>query len=877
MGIPIISKLIKAFVGPGGIIDAINVEFDPANATGILAGATDSQTALLRFDRTGIGAEITEFTGNFSATAANIDTWFGGRQLVRLRCTDSEIPLGTTGTVTFDLPGTSALNTAFDTLVTNGLPEQLRFIIEYTGAAKDRLQIRPRTAPSPQITGTSSILVNTGVSVQLEITRTNSTISNFIFQDIGGIGSGGQADVTNALRFQNPAQVVWDASENGALPTLGVSYGYAYQVVNAPADGNGRFGEVMSTGDWVVWEGLAFSSWAAEPHQWFVIPAHQVRRITALQGAFLTNVQQSAESSRNGVARGANYADTAGEIRMKIYNTPADYTPADLNTTGQIDQFTQASDQTGRLAIRLQGTLSSLQSVLPTLYVYIVDGTNFFRVFNLATDFTHQGDFSGESDYLSNDNILYTANNILRIFTGTLIPRYFLNNFDVREQDLSAALQAKVNRTDGGGNIDEARLTALESKMSGLFPLTPDVNKLISFSDIYDTANNVERVDILPGYSLISDYRSDSDRYESTGVVYDNSGTDVVTYSGLSDNLHRAFGFKVSAPSDKVLMWLVDGATRIPYVDITSAGNIRINHYRTETTQGTPVSNQIHFLTRTSGDATVTLATDSKSTYTITNYPASSTNRSRSMQLGIEVLVNGVDTGGEHLQNIDVPNENIAQARQTFVAHVFLGPTHGNRTVNATIGYEFRVSGSDLLVDFTLVAADSDISVQFRDVVTYISYTPASSTNRVDDFVSFRADGGTYTFTGEASFIISLQPHTFDQATNVVGAVVSGGTTTLLNDLLSPQPSHGFASVEIPDDIEFITILPDHYFIHNDLGSLLSRRGTKWAYGIALLNTVTEQQITQPIDFTQGIVLIDTVTGDRTTITVANGQIVMST
>lgn len=423
-----------------------------ATFPGVLTGTNNAESALQRIDGTGVGAAIFQFTGAYSATGTNINEWFGGKQLVRMRCTGREtLPAGQ---IPFDLPGTTALNTAFDQLVAAGLPEMIHFVIEYTGASDSFVTIRPRIAPSPQIGGTTSIIVRSGIAAQVEITRTSGTISDYVFASIGqvsGTGTGG----ADSIKLQNPTTVNWDASGNTSLPTS-VIKGNAYQVVNAPSDGSGRFGEVMQNGDWVVWQGETFTSWAAEPHQWFVMAAHDVRRITALEQDFLTDIQITPVSDRNAVVRGANYADTAGEIRFKIYANASDYSAADLNTTGDVDEYTDTSDQTGRLAIRLSGNQAALLSILPTLYVFAEDGSgNFTKILNLDRDFTHQGDFSGESDYLSDVNIDYNANDVLRIYVGTTLDRYNNPSLDILESNLSDALQGKINRREAWASIAE--------------------------------------------------------------------------------------------------------------------------------------------------------------------------------------------------------------------------------------------------------------------------------------------------------------------------------------------------------------------------------------------------------------------------------------
>ena len=861
-----ITYKLLPFLQGGKIANAEDVEVSGDDLVGVLTGVSDTQVALNRIDNTGIGAALFSFTGAYSAQSSNISEWFGGKQLVRMRCTGRGA--SPSGSLSFDLPGSTALGTAFDTLSNAGLSERIQFVIEYTGTSDSFLNIRPRISPSPQIMGTTNIIVRSGVAATLEITRTSGTISDYVFLSISQIAAPGTGTF-DSIKLINPSTAIWDASSSGTLPSS-VEKGNAYRVANAPSDGSGRFGEVMQDLDWVVWNGETFTSWSAEPHQWFVLSAHDVRRITALEQSFLTDISISTESDRNSVIRGDNYADSAGEIRMKIYNSLSDYSAADLNTTGDIDEFTDTSDATGVLAIRLSGTQSSLLTTLPTLYVYNDSSGTFTRLFNLQDDFTYQGDFGAESDYVSRETFNYVANDTLRIYIGTVVDRYSSPNLDISESNLTDDVQAKLNRTDPLGNDITTRVSTLESKMSALFPLTPDVTKLTDFSDIYNDSNTTQTVTITDGYSLIADYRSDSERYESTGVTYDNTGTNVITYSGLGTSYNKGFGFTVSGPSNKTLLWVVDGSDRIPYLDITSAGNIRANNYHSATSGGDYIENEYHLLTRTSGDTTISTASDSLQTFTLTNYPTGATNTTRSLDADISVFVNGTDTQAGHLQNFTVPSTNTAQARQTLQVSIPLGPLHNNRSVNITLGYEYRVSGSDLLVDFTLLNAPSDVTINMDSVYTILNYTSATTTTRVDNYVILTDELGSYTFTGAVDILITFHPIGTTNLMDIVPVVInSSDVVDELNDAVIPRPPHDFASVEIPDDIDFVTFQSEHYFIHRDLSNLIRRRGTKWAYGLALLEEVTDQQITETIDFTQGIILISPDT-TRYKLTVAN-------
>ena len=531
---------------------------------GLLAGSADVETGLIRLDATGIGAAIFRFTGSYSAQNSNINEWFGGRQLTRLRCTDSGLGPAITGSVNLDLPGTLALNTAFDQLVTDGLPEIIRFVIEYTGPSKDFLRVQPRAAGSgPQITGTTSIIIRSGIAAEIEVTRASGVVSDYTFLSIGGIGDGSTSNA-DSLKLINPSVQNWDASASGVLPTQVVK-GNAYKVVNAPTDGSGRFGEVMQNNDWVVWEGETFTSWSAEPHLWFVVPAHDVRRITALESDFLTDTQITPQSDRNTIVRGEDYATDAahGEIRLKIYATKGDYDAADLNTTGDIDVYTDASDQTGFLAIRLDGTAATLADVLPTLYVYVEDGSgNFTRLGNLSTDFTHEGDFGSESDYLAISSIDYTKNDSIRVYIGSVIDRYNNPNLDVFEPNLSAALQAKINSREAWASIAEV---------------------LFSGATVRDI-HVADRVEYDTGYSRGIDWRDmansttiNANRYIDSDLTI-TANNAAFTITGFGPNIQKVVGIELqrndAQTGDGAMMEM--GSLQ-PFIRVNTSNQIQVN------------------------------------------------------------------------------------------------------------------------------------------------------------------------------------------------------------------------------------------------------------------------------------------------------------
>lgn len=411
-----------------------------------------------------------------------------------------------------------------------------------------------------------------------------------------------------------------------------------------------------------------------------------------------------------------------------------------------------------------------------------------------------------------------------------------------------------------GTDTDSARITALENKITVLYPLSPDVDALTNWADIYEPERPVQQVVLSQGYDLVADYRGDATRYESAGVTYDATGTNVVRYTGLSESLERILGFKVNGPANQVLMWLINGAEIIPFIDMTAAGNFRINNYTQATVASQPTQETTRLLLVTGDTNIISVASLSNARFIIPDYPAGATDTSRSVSVGFDVLVNGSDTQGEHFENFDIPETQVAQDRIQRSFDIYLGPLHGNRTVSVTIDYRFVVApGPEYRIIFTLVNAPSDVTIRVQDVFMTRSYTPAATVTRTDDFEILQDAAGNYVFTGEAELLLSFHPSTVNNTMLAVPAVIdSAGTVDELNDRRVPVPAHDFTSVEIPDTValtgfEFRTARLDHYLNHDDLATLLADRAVQWFYGHARLRTIaTAHAVSEPIDLAAG-------------------------
>lgn len=850
----------------GELADADQILNDSTNQTGLIQGSATVQIGLDRVDATGLGATIFAFTGDYSAQNSNISEWFNGQANRHLQGAAGQA----NGLRAFTLPGSTVLGTIFDQLAASGLPELYRLTISYLGGdtgalvTVNRLLISPRIAPAPQIDGRTSVTLAHGDQVTLEISRTAGVISPYNVISEGRLAGNPAGDTLDDIQLQSQT---WDASASGALPT-GVLQGYAYKVVSAPTDGSGRFGEVMYTDDWVVWSAASFTQWS-DTDNWFVIAAGDVRRLTLQGQQFLEDVGTRTQNVR-GVALDGSAQDINHWFR--IYDTPADYNPTDLNASTDEGEIAVPANRDGaRLAIRFAGINANISALLLTLDAYEEDTFGNFNLIDSLSNFSFEGNFGAESDYLAPADYNYRAGSTVRLYIRTTQTLNTISDYDaldnVSDGSISAVkLDSDLRRrigSDTGANLalDEQRISSLEGKMSTLFPLSPDVGKLTGWADIFDPEAAADTVTTAQGYSLIADYRGGGNRYQESGVVYSIPVSGTVRYTGLGENQYRSFGFRVAGAADETLMWLRDGTTSIPFFRTTAAGLIQINDYTPATTQDQAVENQTTFLTLTSGTATLTTAAGVVATYTPTAFPASATNAERSMQVGLDVLVNGVDTGAEGLVSFSLPATATAQARQEISHDVFLGPLHGSRTVSVTIGYETRVSGSDLLVDITLVGAPTDVTIRLTDVADLRSYTAPAAVARVDNWRSFGGPSGDYTISGDTNFLFTFQPHNSVHTTEAVGAARNAaGTTVEFNDLTAPLPAAGFDSVEVQTagqltGFEFRTFAPDHFLRHSDVAQLLVNSAQQWCYGLAALTANTEHAVTDTVDFTQGIVL----------------------
>lgn len=558
-------------------------------------------------------------------------------------------------------------------------------------------------------------------------------------------------------------------------------------------------------------------------------------------------------------------ADAADSVTITFYllNTAATV-DGDL-TGGQTGSFHQTTDQrSGILYVRVpQSYINAFGA--DRIYVEIINPGGTSSTFVALSTFTERTDLlvAGDDVFESlgfnhGTSINYEAGQTIKLWQTRLSREWYFNAaFDVLRglqnnsipiEKLQPAVQALIR------DHPDIDLTSFESRLDALFPLARDVNVLDDWARIYDPARASATVVDSDQYTLMADFRTTSDHYESTGVTYDDTGTDIVDYSGLTDGTARSFGVVAVAAANQTLLSLGNGGSVIPFIDVTAGGAVRVNNFTPARTQDQVINN--HYVAGVLSTGTGTIAVGgAASTYTIPTYPANTDEQSRSASVEFDVLVNGVDTSAGGFINIDLPNDDTAQAKRTVNHSFYLGFPTG-RTVNVTVGYEFRKVGADFFLDLTLENAPADVTLSTQAVETFQTYTATVVIARVDNWISFGTGAGAFTFSGEHEFLFEIVPIPNDAngRLEVIGAAIntSSSVVTEFNNVRISAPSPSFDEVQIPDTIEFRTFKTNHYITHSGSASLLRDRADRFVYGLAREEVVTGHAITADVDLTAG-------------------------
>lgn len=280
------------------IADSADVEVAGTQSTGLLANVDDVETALMRLDNTGLGAQPRTYTGTFFAASygqsGNQDTWYGGRQTVILETERTQ----SNGRYQFQIPDPTELGLMFDDLASRGLGEV--YTLRLTHRAGNTAFINRNSltvvAPSVSVGGFVQTTIGQGQSATYRIERINGVIQGW---ELVGVQQAQDPVATfGEVVLQNTG---WNNMDGSFLPpSTSVQKGYAFPVVgSSPNDGTLRQGLLdggvsdreIYDGDYVIWTADAFTSWT-NGDDWFVLSRNDLQRMSREQSNFLAQTTE---------------------------------------------------------------------------------------------------------------------------------------------------------------------------------------------------------------------------------------------------------------------------------------------------------------------------------------------------------------------------------------------------------------------------------------------------------------------------------------------------------------------------------------------------------------------------------------------------------
>lgn len=416
------------------------IQFDNTNANGLLNATTNINDALKEIDNTGFGSSVVDITENFTASQSNATSWFNRE--IRTASSLSN------GDYTLTLPSLADINSAKNSISSN-VPVKImaaHFGGTSSSLLENKLTVLPHSS-GPAIFGRSTNIV-LGYSDCVTVLF-NSTENHWEIIQGPGSTSSSNSNSLNNIELQDET---WDASTTGNLPT-GVSKGYAYQVVNAPTDGTGRFNVSMENGDWVVWKADTFSSWSQTPVEWFVLPGHDVKRITVEQSKFLSQIQESTVN-----AKGVNY-DTIYNVKFRLYTDETEYSVSNFDTTAQEGSYTDTDASYGAIIyISIETTQTQVNSDAENLNVYLTHQNGSVLLYNFNDRFTYVETNGAITYWKSNLHHNYEATDTLNLFLNYDVDSFTINNLNIapnltdnliEETKLSQTVREKLNLNAG--------------------------------------------------------------------------------------------------------------------------------------------------------------------------------------------------------------------------------------------------------------------------------------------------------------------------------------------------------------------------------------------------------------------------------------------
>jgi len=502
---------LRALQVGGNVAVGNEVSVDNTGLTGVISNSNTVQNALSRLDATGLGSQIIEFTGSFAATVFNKAIWSNSKQTVYMEGARGQ----RNARRTFTLPNIESLNSMFDDLVSRGVGEVFTITIGYLGGNTQNISRNSLTINTPSVSALFDrneipTTLAQGRSATFRITREGAVVGQW--QRVSVQESASSQDVFGDVILQTRT---WSNANNSFLPSGSeVQKGYAFRVVNsAPNDGSlrqglvdaGVTGKIIYDGDLVVWVADAFTAWT-NGDDWIVIPADDVRRITAVGSNFLSNITEfdnnidtRAETDgasdalvwltntdiNGGILSTAPFIDASSDISRNPSGGPFAYIGGRELQNSDGDFVTNAPFGNPRSnSLMYLGITASyiLTHGINDIYIqiYDLDSSSIISELNLNSNFVKPSFGDGQFAYFvySQDKISdaftqirYLGNQEIRIIRRTKDRHFSLNPTaidltqniqELPETRLSQAVQAKLNKETSFSTLDRARLNGIE-------------------------------------------------------------------------------------------------------------------------------------------------------------------------------------------------------------------------------------------------------------------------------------------------------------------------------------------------------------------------------------------------------------------------------
>ena len=338
----------------GELANARQINTRDSVFSGGMTGTDHVENALVRVDLTGLAADPTRVTTNFTAAAANINQW---------RNREVTVAPAANGAATYTAPSNADIESTLTALQAAGMPQRFSTRVIFDGGDSDDVTTNRLTVvfTGERVAGRSAITLTRGQFIELLWDNANRSGGNVVPSIY--LESSVRAHVQTPLGSIQIQEESWDASNTGNLPTS-PQRGYAYLVANAGDDGSTVFGVFVRNRDLVVYNSDTFTDWSVTAN-WFVLSSADQAFQSNLDAEFSQHITRTDTQK----IRRINNIDIATN-EIHLWGRTALVTQAGIDTSETGLRLDEANRQSNGTFDRTAGTLT-LAADTANLLVYV--------------------------------------------------------------------------------------------------------------------------------------------------------------------------------------------------------------------------------------------------------------------------------------------------------------------------------------------------------------------------------------------------------------------------------------------------------------------------------------------------------------------------